>query len=90
MANSEVTVILEPGVDVVLTTDNPDIGSLVDEIVKHSNSLDVDKIYVSCEGVDNFDMDSFTEIIRDSSRQFIDAIKLEKEAFDEVCRSIES
>lgn len=90
MENSEVVVTLMPGVDITLNTDNPNIGNLVDEIVRHRETLDTNEICVSCEGVENFDIDSFTEIIRDSSQQFIDAIKLEKEAFDEVCRSIES
>lgn len=88
MANSEVIVTLEPGVDVVLTTDNPDIGNLVEEIVRHRETLDTKEIRVSCEGVDNFDKESFAEIVRSSAQQFLDAIKIEKETFDMACSSI--
>lgn len=90
MANSEVTVTLKPGVDVVLTTDNPNIGNLVEEIVRHRDDLDTDGICVSCEDVDNYDKESFAEVVKSSAQQFIDAIKVEKEAFDAVCSSIES
>lgn len=89
MANSKVTVILKPGAEVHLTTDNPDIGVLVDEIVKRRESLDPEQICVTCEDVDNFDKESFAEIVRESTRQFLAAIKLEKEAFDTICASID-
>lgn len=88
MENSEVIVTLTPGVDVTLNTDNPNIGNLVDEIVRHRETLDTNEICVSCEGVENFDTDSFTEVVKNSAQQFLDSIKLEKEAYDAACSSI--
>lgn len=87
MANSKVTVTLAPGKDVVLTTDNPNIGELVKAIVGLRDTLDVGEINVTCEAED-FDTKSFTEIIRDSSQQFLDAMRLEKEAFDKALISL--
>lgn len=90
MENSEVVVTLTPGVDITLNTDNPNIGNLVDEIVRHRKTLDTNGICVSCEGVENFDTDSFTEVVKNSAQQFLDSIKLEKEAYDAACSSIMS
>ncbi|MCR2037995.1 hypothetical protein [Adlercreutzia caecimuris] len=88
MENSEVIVTLMPGIDIALNTDNPNIGNLVDEIVRHRETLDINEICVSCEGADNFDTESFTEVVKNSAKQFLDAIKLEKEAYDAACSSI--
>lgn len=90
MENSEVVVTLTPGVDITLNTDNPNIGNLVDEIVRRRETLDTNEICVSCEGVENFDTDSFTEVVKNSAQQFLDSIKLEKEAYDAACSSIMS
>ena len=88
MANSKITVILQPGVEIPLTTDNPQIGDLVNRIVEHKETIDIGKIKVECDEASNFDVDSFTEIISTSIRQFLDSIELEKKAFDAICEAI--
>lgn len=83
MANSEVKIVLAPGKDVVLASDNPNIGELVKAIVDLRDTLDVEHIDVTCEA-EGFDTKSFAEIVRDSAQQFLDAIQLEKSAFDKA------
>lgn len=89
MASSEVKVSLGSGHEVVLTTDNPDIGALVEKIVSLRDVLDVDKIVVTCESA-GFDKESFAEVVQDSCRQFLDAIRLEKEQFDKILLELKS
>lgn len=89
MASSEVKVTLKPEVEVTLATDNPDIGKLVDETVLCRDSLDISAISVMCED-EKFDVQSFTEVIKDSIKQFIEAIELERDAFDKAILSLET
>ena len=89
MGNSEVKVTLAPGNEVTLATDNPNIDELVKAIVKIKDSLDLDEIKISCEK-DSFDAASFTEVIRESCKDFLDSIKLEKESYETVLSALEN
>ena len=89
MASSEVKVTLMPEVEVVLATDNPNIGELVDAAVHYRDLLDVSAIRVVCED-EKFDVQSFTEVIRDSIKQLVEAIELERDAFDKAILSLET
>lgn len=89
MASSEVKVTLMPKVEVTLVTDNPNIGELVDTAVLYRDSLDISSISVTCED-ETFDAQSFTEIVRDSIKQLIGAIELERGAFDKAILSLET
>jgi hypothetical protein len=88
MANSKVKVVLTPDKEVVLASDNPNIGELVKAIVDLRDTLDVEHIDVTCEA-EGFDTKSFAEVIRDSAQQFLDAIELEKGAFDKAMVALE-
>lgn len=89
MANSEVKVALTPGIVVTLATDNPNIDDLVKAIVDNRDGIDVGKIEVFCEK-DSFDVESFTEVIRDSCSAFLGSLKLEKESFETVLLTLDS
>lgn len=88
MGTSTVTIHLTEDVKVVLTTDAPNIQNLVDEIASLRNSLNPDDITVACDS-EGFDSNSFREVIVDSARDFLDAIKLDQEKLERVKAQIE-
>lgn len=87
MANSTVKVNLGDGHAVDLLTDSPNIGALVEEIVKIKDDLDIDAITVECD-LDSFDVKSFTEVIKESVRSFVNELQIEKDKFEAVLNDL--
>lgn len=81
MANNVVTVNLDSNHKVDLLTDSPNISALVEEVVKVKDDLDIDAISVDCDLV-TFDVKSFTDVIRESIRSFVQELQLETVKFN--------
>ncbi|WP_172136441.1 hypothetical protein [Adlercreutzia sp. ZJ473] len=81
MANKEVTVALAPGHKVTLKSDAPNIAKLVSEIVNLREQLNPADITVECEHK-GFDETSFKEVVIEATNDFLEAIQLDKAAFE--------
>lgn len=73
---------------VELTSSSPNLDAFVKKIVAYKDEIDVGKIEVTCND-ENFDIDSFKEIISTSIGDFLREIVLEKSKLDEVIASLE-
>lgn len=73
---------------VELTSSSPNLDAFVKKIVAYKDEIDVGKIEVTCND-ENFDTDSFKEIISTSIGDFLREIVLEKSKLDEVIASLE-
>ena len=81
MVTDKIKVILAKGCDVELTSDSPDVKLLVDTITKNRESIDPEKIGVKCDNSE-FDEKSFAEVIQELVRDYLEAIKLERESLE--------
>lgn len=81
MANNVVTVNLDDNHKVDLLTDSPNISALVEEVVKVKDGLDIDVISVDCD-LETFDVKSFTDVIQESIRSFVQELQLETMKFN--------
>lgn len=81
MANNVVTVNLDDNHKVDLLTDSPNISALVEEVVNIEESLDIDAITVDCD-LETFDSKSFTEVIQESIRFFVQELRIETEKYN--------
>ena len=63
-----------------LTTDAPDIKGLVDEIVKVKDIFDPDELKIDCEH-EEFDKKKFEEIVLLATKDFLEALRLDEEAY---------
>ena len=81
MANNVVTVNLDDNHKVDLLTDSPNISELVEEVVNIKDSLDIDAITVDCD-LETFDVKSFTEVIQESVRSFVQELQIETEKYN--------
>ena len=73
---------------VELASSSPNLDAFVKKIVKYKDAIDVEKIAVTCND-ENFDIDSFKEIVSTSIGDFLREIVLEKSKFDEAIVSLE-
>ena len=73
---------------VELASSSPNLDAFVKKIVKYKDEIDVEKIAVTCND-ENFDIDSFKEIVSTSIGDFLREIVLEKSKFDEAIVSLE-
>jgi hypothetical protein len=89
MGTREIKVTLMPGHEITLQSDAPDIEGLVSSIVSIMDKFSPDDIKVEC-GYDGFDIKSFREILIEASKDFIDAIALDKSKYQSVLASLEA
>lgn len=87
MANKIVSVTLAPNHEVLLTSDAPNIDALVKEIVKVRDSFNPDQVKVDCDH-DGFDKESFREVVVQAASDFIEEIRLDKEAYDNALKEL--
>ena len=81
MANNVVTVNLDDNHKVDLLTDSPNISARGEEVVNIKESLDIDTITVDCD-LETFDSKSFTEVIQESIRSFVQELQIETEKYN--------
>ena len=87
MATKTIRVTLAPDHEALLTSDAPDIGALVREIVNVRNVFDPKQVKVSCDH-EGFDKVSFREIVIQAANDFIEAIRLDEEAFENALKDL--
>ena len=87
MATKEVKVILKPGHEVILKSDAPDIARLVSSIVELRGQFNPCDIRVECDHK-GFDTKSFQEVVVEAVNSFIDAIRLDEEAYKKVIEDL--
>ena len=87
MANRIVRVTLAPGHEVTLTSDAPDIDALAKEIVKVRDSFNPEGVKVDCD-LEGFDQASFREVVVQTTNDFIDAIRLDEEAYENALKEL--
>lgn len=89
MASKQVKVILKPGHEVVLQSDAPDIGELVNAIVTIKDNFIPGELSIECE-YDGFDKASFREVVIEATNDFIEAMRLDKQAFKDALAALQS
>lgn len=77
MGTKEIQVILDDSHTVTLSSDVPDLKSLVIEIANLRDTIDVDKITVQCNSKDEFDCDGFAEVLKTSTIAFLNEIRVD-------------
>ena len=87
MATKTIHVTLAPNHEALLTSDAPDIGALVREIVNVRDAFDPEQVKVSCD-YEGFDKVSFREIVIQAANDFIEAIRLDEEAFENALKDL--
>lgn len=87
MVTKTIHVTLAPNHEALLTSDAPDIGALVREIVNVRDVFDPEQVKVSCD-YEGFDRISFREIVIQAANDFIEAIRLDEEAFENVLKDL--
>lgn len=80
MENKIVKIIINDN-EICFNTNNPNINDLIHTIVDLRDSIDVNSIKVDSDDA-AFDVNGFTSLIKDSVKEFLDGIKLEKEQYD--------
>lgn len=70
-----------------LASSSPDLDTFVKKIVAYKDEIDVETITVMCDD-EQFDTDSFKEIVTTSIKDFLTAIALEQTKFDEVIEGL--
>lgn len=81
MATDKIKVILVEGCEVELASDSPDVKFLVSTITRNRESIDPEKIRVECDNSE-FDAASFAEVVQELVRDYLEAIKLERESLE--------
>lgn len=89
MENRTITIALSPEHKISLTSDAPDIGKLVNAIVEVKDQFDPEQIEIDCD-FDGFDKQSFREIVIQVAGDFIQEIQLDKNAFEQAIKELES
>lgn len=89
MASKTVRVTLAPNHSVTLTSDAPDIGNLVSEIVKIKDEFSPDLVQVSCDS-ETFDEAGFKEIIVQATEEFLKQIHLDKIAYSKALTALQA
>jgi hypothetical protein len=72
---------------VELTSSSPDLDAFVEKIVAYKDKIKVETITVMCDD-EQFDTESFKEIVTTSIKDFLTAIALEQTKFDEVIEGL--
>ena len=89
MATKTIHVTLAPNHEASLTSDAPDIGALVREIVNVRDVFDSEQVKVSCD-YEGFDKASFREIVIQAANDFVEAIRLDEEAFEKALKDLKN
>lgn len=89
MANRTIRVTLAPGHVVSLASDAPDIGSLVKTIVEIREEFDPAHVRVN-SNFEGFDEKSFQEIVVEAANDFINAMQLDKDAYDKALEELKA
>lgn len=89
METKEVKIILMPGHEVTLQSDAPDIDSLVNSIVQLKGQFDPKDITIECEHK-GFDKASFKDVVIEATNDFLEAIRLDKTAYDAALSKLQS
>lgn len=92
MANDakKILVRIGTGEEVSLTSNSPDIDSLISAVVDARDGFNADEISVSCPDDENFDCDGFKDILVKLSQEFIDSINREHEGLRNAIEQIEA
>lgn len=89
MENKTIRVTLAPGHYVSLASDAPDIGSLVKSIVEIREEFDPTQVRVD-SNFKGFDETSFQEVVIEAANDFIDAMQLDKDAYDKALKELKA
>jgi hypothetical protein len=89
MENKKITVILGNGIEnVEISSNTPDISSLIKTISTNREILDTDKIQVTCDDED-FDAVGFLSVIQKAIKDFLGNILIEKKNHKDVIDQID-
>lgn len=80
-ANQSLTITLTKDCVVTLTSDNPNLDSLIEAFIENKDSIDINNISVESSN-SKFDKESFKDILISSFNSFSEDLKLEKEKYD--------
>ena len=89
MGTKQIKVVLKPGHEVILQSDAPNIGELIEEIVKVKDAFNPNEVEIECD-YDGFDKASFRQIVIDATEDFLEAIRLDKEAYEKALEGLKS
>lgn len=89
MANRTIHITLAPGHVVSLASDAPNIGSLVKTIVEIREEFDPAHVRVD-SNFEGFDEKGFQEVVIEAANDFINAMQLDKDAFDKAMEELKT
>ena len=88
-AEKHVTVKLSDKKNIYLKNDSPDIDSLIKAINELKDELDPKDIEITSTD-DNFDCDSFTQVMQEVVSNYLSSIQIDKAQFDAAIESLDS
>lgn len=88
MENEKIQLRLNKTVSVELSSDTPDMQTMIDIIVENRATINIDDITVSCSDDIDFDKEGFEEMIKEVIKQYLETLRLEESYYQQIIESL--
>lgn len=88
MENETIQLRLNKTVSVELSSDTPDMQTMIDIIVENRATINIDDITVSCPDDSDFDKEGFEEMIKEVIKQYLETLRLEESCYQQIIESL--
>lgn len=88
MENEKIQLRLNETVSVELSSDTPDMQTMIDIIVENRATINIDDITVSCSDDNDFDKEGFEEMIKEVIKQYLETLRLEESCYQQIIESL--
>lgn len=88
MENEKIQLRLNKTVSVELSSDTPDMQTMIDIIVENRTTINIDDITVSCSDDIDFDKEGFEEMIKEVIKQYLETLRLEESHYQQIIESL--
>lgn len=88
MENEIIQLRLNKTVSVELSSDTPDMQTMIDIIVENRATINIDDITVSCSDDIDFDKEGFEEMIKEVIKQYLETLRLEESYYQQIIESL--
>lgn len=88
MENEKIQLRLNKTVSVELSSDTPDMQTMIDIIVENRTTINIDDITVSCSDDIDFDKEGFEEMIKEVIKQYLETLRLEEYHYQQIIESL--
>ncbi len=89
MENEKIQLRLNETVSVELSSDTPDMQTMIDIIVENRATINIDDITVSCPDDNDFDKEGFEEMIKEVIKQYLETLRLEESCYQQIIESLD-